>query len=379
MDTFVTGPGIHPGDCLWSRNLGPHQWAFDCPESRYFTIAILGDGDGAETDRTLQRFGACRRLVDSGKAYMFAAVPDPRSNSELEQRFPWIRFLWEADGLARACGAGPQGLWLIADPMQTIIKVGALADSDQAFRRLEGLPALKTASGGSAPAPILILPDVLEGVLCNALIGAFDREGGASTGFMQDVGRTSVQRLDAEWKHRRDVMLSDPALIAAVRQRIGRRVCPAIKKAFQFVATRTERDLVARYDAESGGHFGQHRDDTGNLVAHRRFAVSIPLNDEFDGGGITFPEFGPRSFQAAAGSAIVFSCSLLHKVDPVTRGTRYVFLTFLFDEEAERLRADNFRAAGAIGAPQDMASAKQRVSASFGYGAGLFSSHSNER
>ena len=88
--------------------------------------------------------------------------------------------------------------------------------------------------------------------------------------------------------------------------------------------------------------FGQHRDDTGNLVAHRRFAVSVPLNDEFDGGGITFPEFGPRSFQAAAGSAIVFSCSLLHKVDPVTRGTRYVFLTFLFDEEAERLRADRF-------------------------------------
>ena len=67
-------------------------------------------------------------LVDSGKAYVFAAVRDPRSSSELEARFPWICFLWEADGLARACGAGPQGLWLIADPMQTIMKVGALAD-----------------------------------------------------------------------------------------------------------------------------------------------------------------------------------------------------------------------------------------------------------
>ncbi len=377
MDRFVIRPGIHPGDSLWTQNLGPHQWAFDCPESRYFAIAILGDGDGAEADRTLQRFGACRGLVDSGKAYVFAALRGPRSSSELEARFPWIRFLWEADSLARACGADPQGLWLIADPTQTVMEVGALAEGDEMFRRLEGLPTPETAAGDAAPAPILILPGVLERELRNALIEAFDHEGGVSTGFMQDAGRGSVQRLDAEWKRRRDVMLSDPVLIAAVRQRIGRRVCPAIKKAFQFVATRTERDLVARYDAESGGHFGQHRDDIGNLVAHRRFALTVLLNDDFDGGGVIFPEFRARSFKPAAGSAIVFSCSLLHKVEPVTRGSRYVFLGFLFDEDAERLRADRFRAAGLVGAPQDTASSKQPISASFGYGAGRFSSRSS--
>lgn len=115
------------------------------------------------------------------------------------------------------------------------------------------------------------------------------------------------------------------------------------------------------------------------MVAHRRFALSIPLNDDFDGGGLAFPEFGRRSYTAAPGSAIVFSCSLLHRLEPVIRGTRYVFLTFLFDEEAERLRADTFRAAGVVGAPQDLVSAKPRISASFGYGAGLFSSRSNER
>jgi predicted 2-oxoglutarate/Fe(II)-dependent dioxygenase YbiX len=35
---------------------------------------------------------------------------------------------------------------------------------------------------------------------------------------------------------------------------------------------------------------------------------------------------------------VVFSCSLLHEVTPVTSGTRYAFLSFLYDEEAQRVR-----------------------------------------
>jgi hypothetical protein len=210
--------------------------------------------------------------------------------------------------------------------MLRVVAVGPLDDGDSIARQLDALPPL-TPQASVAVAPILILSNVLEPELCEALIGAFDQDGGVNSGFMQDDGRTAVQRLDVDWKSRRDVMLSDKSLIADVRARIGRRACPEIRKAFQFVATRTERDLVARYDAETSGRFDQHRDDVGNLTRHRRFALSIPLNDDFDGGGLTFPEFGPRSHKPAAGSAIVFSCSLLHKVEPVTQGVRYVFLT----------------------------------------------------
>ncbi|HEX9168030.1 MAG TPA: 2OG-Fe(II) oxygenase [Roseiarcus sp.] len=112
-----------------------------------------------------------------------------------------------------------------------------------------------------------------------------------------------------------------------------------------MAVTRIERDLVARYDAESGGHFGPHRDDTGISVAHRRFAVSINLNADFDGGEISFPEYSPRTFKAAPGTAVVFSASILHQVARVTRGRRYVFLTFLYDEDAERVRQVNLKTA----------------------------------
>jgi predicted 2-oxoglutarate/Fe(II)-dependent dioxygenase YbiX len=103
-----------------------------------------------------------------------------------------------------------------------------------------------------------------------------------------------------------------------------------------------ERYLVACYDAAHGGHFRAHRDNTTKGTAHRRFAVTINLNaDEFGGGELRFPEFGPRSYRAPTGGAVVFSCSLLHEALPVTSGRRYAFLPFLYDEAAARVRVAN--------------------------------------
>ncbi len=54
-----------------------------------------------------------------------------------------------------------------------------------------------------------------------------------------------------------------------------------------------------------------------------------------------FPEYGPRTFKVSAGSAVVFSCSLLHTVSKLTRGRRYAFLPFLYDDEAAKVREEN--------------------------------------
>ena len=102
-----------------------------------------------------------------------------------------------------------------------------------------------------------------------------------------------------------------------------------------------ERYIVPCYAAEDGGHFHAHRDNTTKGTAHRRFAVSINLNDDFDGGEVSFPEYGRRSFKPALGGTVVFSCSLLHAVSKVTRGRRYAFLPFLYDEPAAKLREAN--------------------------------------
>jgi predicted 2-oxoglutarate/Fe(II)-dependent dioxygenase YbiX len=341
---FAIRPGAQRGDSAFLLNQGRHRLAFDPFPGRHIALAFLGSILGPGAEAALTALSAHRRLVDEGKAAFFAVVSESGSGPEiaLEARFPSIVFLWEGDEMARAFGADRS--WVILDPMLRVIDVAPLNDSDWALAHLRASPSPGGAFGACPPAPILTLADIFEPEVCAHLVACFERGGGKESGFMEDVGGRSVENFDDGWKRRRDFHLTDPRLIASLRARIGRRICPEIKKAFQMRLTRIERDLVARYDAETGGHFGPHRDDTGISVAHRRFAVSINLNADFDGGEISFPEYSPRTFKAAPGTAVVFSASILHEVSRVTRGRRYVFLTFLFDEEAERVRQANLRA-----------------------------------
>jgi predicted 2-oxoglutarate/Fe(II)-dependent dioxygenase YbiX len=114
-----------------------------------------------------------------------------------------------------------------------------------------------------------------------------------------------------------------------------------MRKAFQFGASRIERYIVACYDGSQGGHFRAHRDNTTPGTAHRRFAVTLNLNEDFDGGELWFPEFGDRRYRPPLGGAVVFSCSLLHEATPVTRGLRYASLPFLYDDAGAAIRAAN--------------------------------------
>jgi predicted 2-oxoglutarate/Fe(II)-dependent dioxygenase YbiX len=105
--------------------------------------------------------------------------------------------------------------------------------------------------------------------------------------------------------------------------------------------TRIERTIVACYDAAEAAHFRPHRDNTTRGTAHRKFAVTINLNDDYAGGDLAFPEYGPLSHRPPPGAALVFSCSLLHAVAPMRRGRRYAFLPFLYDEAGAQLRDAN--------------------------------------
>jgi hypothetical protein len=341
---FALRPGVQRGDSVLFLNQGRYQWVFDRLPGRYAVIAVLREAESQATLDALNALEDHRGLADSGKAAFFAAIVAPDGGIELERRFPSVRFLWQAGELARGFGAGPQGCFVIVNPMLRAIDVAILADHARVLNLLERLPPPSEASNALASAPILILPDVLEPEFCRHLVDVFDRDGGRESGYLVDVDGKSIERFNQTWKRRRDVMLTDPRLVGPIRDRIGRRVCPEIKKAFQFIVSRVERDLVSRYDAETGGHYDPHRDDIGSaLAAHRRFAVTIVLNDDFDGGEVSFPEYGPQKYKPTPGSALVFSASILHGVSPVTRGRRYVFLTFLFDEEAEKVRLANLR------------------------------------
>jgi predicted 2-oxoglutarate/Fe(II)-dependent dioxygenase YbiX len=210
---------------------------------------------------------------------------------------------------------------------------------NEIIRVLDSMPKLESVLN---PAPVLLIPFVFEPQLCKILIEYYNNHGGEDSGFMRDVAGKTVGITDYSHKRRADCDIKDETLIRATQECVLRRIVPAIKQAYQFQVTRIERHIVACYEAETGGHFKAHRDNTTMGTAHRRFAVSINLNaEEFDGGELWFPEFSRRLYKPPTGGACIFSCSLLHEATKVTSGRRYACLPFLYDDAAAAIRDRN--------------------------------------
>ncbi|MGH6892948.1 MAG: 2OG-Fe(II) oxygenase, partial [Dongiaceae bacterium] len=273
------------------------------------------------------------------------------------ESMPGIRFFYDFDGtISRLYGALPRGaqtvsasgarrLWVVIDPTLRVLHVIPFAadgsDRGAVFAALEQLPPPDRFAGFELQPPVLHLANVFEPEFCKMLIGLYEKDGGEESGFMREVDGKTIEIKDHKHKRRRDVLIEDAAIIRQTQLRIHRRIAPEIRKAHQFQVTRMERYLIACYAAEDRGHFRAHRDNTTKGTAHRRFAVSINLNDDFEGGEIGFPEYGPQGFKLPTGTACVFSCSLLHMVSPVTAGKRYAFLPFLYEDAAAKIREAN--------------------------------------
>jgi len=315
---------------------------------RYVIIGFLPPEPEARR-RAMAWFTDYRALIDDRHASTFLVARDDLALAAACDVLPGLRWYLDRDGaITRLYGAeGPDGAtrgqWLLLDPTLRVLAITPFDEGEAIFRRLAALPPPDLHAGCLVPAPVLIVPRVFEPELCRQLIDLYDRQGGQPSGVMREVGGRTVGQVD-DFKRRRDANVDDEALRRVTRVRIGRRLIPEIRKAFQFSATRIERYIVACYDAADGGFFRPHRDNTTKGTAHRRFACSINLNaEDHDGGDLRFPEFGAATYRPPTGGAVVFSCSVLHEATPVTRGRRYAFLPFLFDEAGEQVRQENLK------------------------------------
>jgi len=194
----------------------------------------------------------------------------------------------------------------------------------------------------SEQAPVLIVPDVLSRSDCRRFIDYYQENNPAPSGFMRDIDGRTQGILDPTMKRRKDVQIVDRDLQSTLRSALVRRVVPEIRKAYAYEATRIERYIVACYDDSDRGFFGAHRDNEQKATSHRAFAISLNLNsEEYEGGNLRFPEYARHTYKPATGSAVVFSCSLLHEAMPVTRGRRYVILPFVYNDAAAERRSQN--------------------------------------
>jgi hypothetical protein len=202
----------------------------------------------------------------------------------------------------------------------------------------EGLVAPLTAPPPvvTAQAPVLLVPQVLPAAFCRQLIdrwAAADKQEDVASGHYAvaagEPGNPSVQK--PELKRRIDWLIPDGPVHDGIRDLLSRRVAPELRKAFDFQAANYEQLRLGCYDAARGGYFRRHRDNVGPPeIRRRRFAMSLNLNEDYEGGEVRFPEYGPQLYRPPAGGALLFSCSLLHEAMEIRSGRRFVLLTFFF-------------------------------------------------
>jgi peroxiredoxin len=356
---------LAPGDpAPWftQRSFANPRYAFDTAGGRYIVLCFFASAGDDHSKAAIAAVRSRPDIFDDERACFFGVSVDPRD--ELENRiadsYPGYRYFWDFDGtIGRLYGILPHepegnaapGLvnrtWVVVDPMLRVVNIVPFdpdrKDIDAVLSCLDGLPPSSRLAGFEVQAPILVLPNVLEPDVCRSLIGLYETAGGEESGFMREEDGRTVGVLNDSHKRRKDCTIQDPNLVADLKACFARRVVPMVGRAYQFQVTRMERFIVSCYAAQERGHFRAHRDNTTKGTAHRRFAVTVNLNDDYDGGELSFPEYGPRSYKPPVGCAVVFSCSLLHAVSRMRHGKRYAFLPFLYDDAAAKIREENSR------------------------------------
>jgi peroxiredoxin len=353
-----------PSEAIENRiNLGdPVPWfaarsltgaAFDLQVTagRWIVLCFLGSSKEPRCRTELAELLADTHLFDEDRLVFCGVLTDPP-----DDRAPYIGFSNSAvcfvtdhdRAITRAYGALEMPRTVILDPMMRAIAniPWDYPDGHAGTVRnvLHSLPGVDDSAGVPMTAPVLTVPRVLDFPLCDFLIQFYDKMGGEDSGFLKDVGGKTLTAVDHRLKCRGDLTVALPHVREAIRDQIVRRLIPAVDSYLQFRATRMDRYIVACYDSAVGGHFFRHRDNVNAGAQHRRFAVSINLNKDFDGCDLVFPEFGRKTYRPPVGGALVFSCGALHQVTPITRGRRYAFLAFLYGEtDAARREANNER------------------------------------
>lgn len=358
MTTLV--PGDFLPTFIASSSVNP-QFAFNTLAGRQFVMVFLGSAQSEIGRQIAHAIIAEADWMRERRILVYLVTTDPRDQEDgplarLPERYTAFWDFDQAIHRSYRMEASPPA----SAPGATALRTGALVVRENLrlhawipshpvagfVERLRGatgtMPEPKPSRLVGRHAPVLTIPDVIDRDHCRRLISYYEARGGSESGFMRDVAGQTRGILDDQMKRRRDCNIEDPAFVKPLFQALRDRVVPEIRKAFGFRATRVERYIIGCYDESDRGFFKAHRDNTSKGTAHRAFAMSLNLNsEEYDGGYLTFPEYGSALYKPDTGGAVVFSCSLLHEALPVARGRRYVVLPFLYDERGAAIRAEN--------------------------------------
>jgi predicted 2-oxoglutarate/Fe(II)-dependent dioxygenase YbiX len=334
--SFLGAGDLAPDWTLETLEGEPFSFCTDAVAGKIRVLLSVGALDTASS--LLQEYEAlAHRLVQQG-ASVFVAY---RKGDAPIRTLGLIRALVDKNGeVAASFGSAPGSTKLVVlRANQHIALVETCEDHAQCFDAAWAVcERLQMDRGPNAMAshpPLLIVPDVFSASECRKLIDVFNTRGQVLVQADKAIDYFSadykMQAPDQMRQDRLDHFFFEKSTINFLLHRLVR-VELEVAKAFHYRITKHETLRVARYQGSRGGYGHGHRDNIPPHQ-HRRFALSINLNaEEYEGGDLRFPEFGEQLFRPPAGTAFVFSSSLLHEATQVTSGTRYVLLSFMYGD-----------------------------------------------
>ncbi|MCU0802521.1 MAG: 2OG-Fe(II) oxygenase [Rhodobacteraceae bacterium] len=168
--------------------------------------------------------------------------------------------------------------------------------------------------------PFHTIPAALTAEECRAAV-ALAQTHGLRAGRLVGQVASDLRRAELAW-------VDDLPDGAWIMDRMVRVVADANRQGFDFALDDfAESAQIARYDAERQGHFDWHSDiGDGALASRRKLTIVVQLSDPaaYAGGLLEMrPDSNIRTAPATLGSATVFPSFVLHRVTPVTQGTRW--------------------------------------------------------
>ena len=108
----------------------------------------------------------------------------------------------------------------LLDPLLRVIAMAPIERIGELLDLLRRLPEPALHTGFEVPAPVLVLPRVMEPEFCRRLIAVHEAGGGEESGFMVERGGKTVGVYDPATKKRRDQEITEEPLRAALRARV---------------------------------------------------------------------------------------------------------------------------------------------------------------
>ena len=169
--------------------------------------------------------------------------------------------------------------------------------------------------------PFHLIPQALSAAECESLIALCQAAPMKDAGLVRQTMAHQIRRAELSW-------LDDLPEASWVIDRMMRLVAQANREAFGFDLTEfAESPQVARYGAEREAHFDWHSDiGAGALAAKRKLTIVVQLSEPQDYENGTLELQADSSIRQAPrdrGTAILFPSFVLHRVTPVTKGTRW--------------------------------------------------------